>query len=69
MGNNYSTKSDSFAVGVFLFNIASRKFPWKGKDKAELIQSYLKKQPNSKYIQHLPPRAKHLILALVDTNW
>lgn len=29
----YSTKSDSFALGVLIYYLVSRRFPWKGKNK------------------------------------
>lgn len=38
--NIYSPKGDAFAYGVFLYYLATHHFPWKGKDKQELIQQY-----------------------------
>jgi serine/threonine protein kinase len=29
----YSTKSDSFALGVLIYYLVTRRFPWKGKNK------------------------------------
>lgn len=61
----YSSKSDSFALGVLLYYISSKKFPWKGKSKAELIENYEHKKYNKGRISFLAPRVKHLISALL----
>jgi serine/threonine protein kinase len=31
--NTYSIRGDAFAFGIFLFYIATLRFPWRGKDK------------------------------------
>jgi len=36
----YSLKGDAFAFGVFLYYIATKHFPWRGKNKEELIRHY-----------------------------
>jgi serine/threonine protein kinase len=61
----YSSKSDSFALGVMLYYLASKKFPWRGKTKAELINNYKKKKYSKGPISHLAPRMKHLIAGLL----
>jgi len=53
-------------MGVFIYYMVARHFPWKGKDKTELIHHLSKKSINKKYIAHLPPRVKHYLLALLQ---
>jgi serine/threonine protein kinase len=62
----YSTKSDSFALGVLLYYLTSRRFPWKGKSKEELVCNYELKKCNRHGIAHLAPRVKHLIQSLLE---
>ena len=62
----YSTKSDSFALGVVLFHIISKKYPWKGKNKKELAHNYSHKKINKKKLTNCPPRVKHLIFNLCE---
>ena len=64
----YSSKSDSFALGVLLFNLTSQRFPWKGKTKEELLENYRKKEMGRGAIRHLAPRMKHLLEGLLETN-
>jgi serine/threonine protein kinase len=63
--HRYSTKSDSFAVGVLIYFLISKRFPWKGKDQANLISSKTHKKLKKSVIDHLPPRIKHMILGLL----
>jgi serine/threonine protein kinase len=39
-GNVYSVRGDAFAFGIFLYYLATRHFPWKGKDKHDLMEQY-----------------------------
>lgn len=64
----YSTKSDSFALGVLLYYITSKKFPWRGKTKTELVQNYKHKKYNKGNIANLAPRVKHLISSLLEID-
>jgi serine/threonine protein kinase len=64
--NLYSTKSDSFALGVLIYYLASRRFPWRGKDKTELISNYRRRAHRSSAVAHLPPRVKHMVSGLLE---
>lgn len=66
--NFYSLKGDAFAFGVFLYYIATRHFPWRGKNKEELIRHYFEKSASQKKIILLPPKIKHYINGLLERN-
>lgn len=63
--HEYSTKNDSFALGVCIYYLITKRFSWKSKNKEELIKNYTRKSYNKKYIAHLPPKLKHLISGLL----
>jgi len=64
--NLYSTKNDSFALGVCIYYLITRRFPWKGRNKEELLKNDKRKSYNTKKLSHLPPRVKHLIAGLLE---
>jgi serine/threonine protein kinase len=68
VNNMYSKKGDAFAFGVFLYYLATRRFPWKGKDKHELIEHYEKRRASQRPLHLLPPKLKHYINGLLERN-
>lgn len=63
--HTYSSKNDSFALGVLIFQLSTRHFPWRGRDKAELIHQLSHHEPRIRYMSSLPPRLKHLLAGLL----
>lgn len=66
--NVYSLRGDSFAFGVFLYYIFTRRFPWKGKDKHELMLQYEKRAASQRHLEPFPPKLKHFINGLLERN-
>lgn len=66
--NLYSSKTDSFALGVLLYFLVAKRFPWKGKNKNDLVDNLKKKKYSKSGIVHLPPRVKHLISGLIEID-
>lgn len=64
----YSSKTDSFALGVFIYYIASKRFPWKVKNQGDLVGKYQTKQYSKRPIAHFAPRLKHLIASLLEVD-
>lgn len=38
--NHYSLLGDAFAFGVLIYYLSTLRYPWKGKDKYDLIRNY-----------------------------
>ena len=66
--NHYSLKGDAFAFGVLIYYLSTKHYPWKGKDKFDLIKHYEKNLANQKYIENFPPKLKHYINGLLKLN-
>ena len=64
--NVYSLRGDSFAFGVFLYYLATRRFPWKGRDKHELMLQYEKRAASQRPLERLPPKLKHFLNGLLE---
>lgn len=66
--NVYSLRGDSFAFGVFLYYVATRRFPWKGRDKHELMLQYEKRAASQRQLERFPPKLKHFLNGLLERN-
>lgn len=64
--NIYSIKGDAFAFGIFIYYIATLHFPWKGKDKYELIDQYERRAANQRHLHAFPPKFRHYLNGLLD---
>lgn len=68
ISNTYSLKGDAFAFGILLYYLVTHHFPWRGKDKHELIEQYERRGASQRHLNSLPPKFKHFLNGLLDRN-
>lgn len=68
ISNAYSLKGDAFAFGILLYYLVTHHFPWRGKDKHELIEQYERRGASQRHLHSLPPKFKHFVNGLLDRN-
>lgn len=66
----YSLKTDSFALGVSLFYMLTKRFPWVGSNDKQLLENYKSNTFPSYLLQNVPLKMKKYIeyLCQLDIN-
>lgn len=64
--NMYSIKSDSYSLGVMIYYLISRKFPYHGKDVHKLIKHTKAKEADFRKFETLPVEMVSIIRGLLD---
>ena len=66
--NIYSLKTDSFALGILLFHLVTREFPWSGNSKKELLDNYAHRKYPLVKIEHLPEPLRRFLKGLCEVE-
>ncbi len=64
----YSAKSDSFALGIIIYFLLFKEFPWHGSNTAELIKNYKDKDIDWTSFQFLPLEIAAIVKGLCNKN-